>query len=203
MTWFHHTILAAFGFGVGASVGSFLNVCIWRLPRGESLVRPASRCPRCGSSIVALDNVPILSWLALGGRCRHCAGPISTRYPLVEAVVGLQFAVLFVADLALDRLDLFDRGPIEVLAPLTYHLALVSLLVTAAMIVRDRRTAADADPVPGASSLGPATLPLLTLLAALAGLQANDVIGSVLNALLLAVFVLATIPPRSTVGRAC
>jgi leader peptidase (prepilin peptidase)/N-methyltransferase len=206
MTWFHRAILAAFGFGLGASVGSFLNVCIWRLPRGESLIRPASRCPRCGSSIVARDNVPILSWLALSGRCRQCAGPISARYPLVEGVVGLLFAVLFVADLPLDR---FDRGPVGVLAPLTYHLALVSLLVTAATIVRDRRTAADPVLVlvPGAraraSSLGLATLPFLTLVAALAGSQANDLVGSGLNALLLAVFVLASIPPHSTLGRAC
>jgi leader peptidase (prepilin peptidase)/N-methyltransferase len=203
MTWFHHAILAAFGFSLGASVGSFLNVCIWRLPRGESLIRPASRCPRCGCSILAFDNVPILSWLALGGRCRHCAGPISTRYPLVEAAVGLQFAFLFVADLALGRLDLFDRSPVAILAPLAYHLALVSLLVTAAMIVRDRRTATDPVLVPVASKPGAATLPLLTPLAALAGLQANDPVGSVLNALLLAVFVLATIPPRSALGRAC
>jgi len=71
---------------VGAVVGSFLNVCIWRLPRGESVVRPRSRCPRCGTPIRARHNVPVLSWFWLRGRCAACGAPISPRYPLVEAL---------------------------------------------------------------------------------------------------------------------
>jgi len=77
-------LLAVFA-AVGAITGSFANVCIHRLPRGESVVRPASRCPSCGAGIAWHDNVPVLSWLVLGGRCRTCRAPISPRYPLVEA----------------------------------------------------------------------------------------------------------------------
>jgi leader peptidase (prepilin peptidase)/N-methyltransferase len=73
----------------GMIVGSFANVCIYRLPRGESLVRPRSRCPACGAPIAALDNIPVLSWLFLGGRCRRCRGRISGRYPAVEMANGL------------------------------------------------------------------------------------------------------------------
>ncbi|MGD2135721.1 MAG: prepilin peptidase [Gemmatimonadales bacterium] len=76
----------------GAAVGSFLNVCIVRLPADESLCRPRSRCPRCGHPIAWYDNVPILSWLALGGRCRGCRERISVQYPLIELVVALLWA---------------------------------------------------------------------------------------------------------------
>jgi leader peptidase (prepilin peptidase)/N-methyltransferase len=69
---------------VGATVGSFLNVVIARVPAGESIVRPRSKCPRCGKPIAWYDNVPVLSWLVLRARCRTCKAPISVRYPLVE-----------------------------------------------------------------------------------------------------------------------
>ena len=69
---------------LGAAIGSFLNVCIARLPAGESVVRPRSRCPACGESIAWYDNLPILSWLFLRGRCRHCRERISWLYPAVE-----------------------------------------------------------------------------------------------------------------------
>ena len=84
--------LAIVGLVVGLHVGSFLNVVIHRVPRGESVVRPRSRCPACGNGIAFYDNVPVLSWLMLGGRCRHCQAPISFRYPLVELVTGAVFA---------------------------------------------------------------------------------------------------------------
>lgn len=77
----------------GALWGSFLNVVVHRVPAGLSVVRPRSRCPSCGTAIAARDNVPLLSWLWLRGRCRHCKAPIAVRYPLVEAV----FAVLVLA----------------------------------------------------------------------------------------------------------
>jgi leader peptidase (prepilin peptidase)/N-methyltransferase len=72
----------------GAVVGSFLNVCIIRLPLDQSIVRPRSRCPRCAKPIAWYDNIPVLSWLVLRGRCRHCGTPISLQYPIVEAMVA-------------------------------------------------------------------------------------------------------------------
>ncbi len=71
---------------LGAAIGSFMNVCVHRLPHGESVVRPRSHCPSCGTDISARDNIPILSWLLLRGRCRGCGERISMRYPLVELV---------------------------------------------------------------------------------------------------------------------
>lgn len=79
---------------LGLLVGSFLNVVIWRVPRGESIVRPRSRCPRCDTPIRPRDEVPVASWLILGGRCRDCSQPISARYPLVELGTAIVFAVL-------------------------------------------------------------------------------------------------------------
>jgi leader peptidase (prepilin peptidase)/N-methyltransferase len=73
---------------LGAIFGSFLNVVVYRLPRHESIVTPASRCPGCGTPVKPYDNIPILSWLLLRGRCRGCAEPISPRYPLVEALTA-------------------------------------------------------------------------------------------------------------------
>ena len=80
---------------LGAAFGSFLNVVAFRLPRGESLVRPRSRCPACGTPIKPYDNVPVLSYLLLRGRCRACKAPIPWRYPLIElATAGLSIAVV-------------------------------------------------------------------------------------------------------------
>jgi leader peptidase (prepilin peptidase) / N-methyltransferase len=79
---------------LGAIVGSFLNVVIHRLPRGESLVSPGSRCPSCGAPVAPYDNVPIVSWLVLRGRCRHCGAPISPRYPAVELLTAVTFAAV-------------------------------------------------------------------------------------------------------------
>ncbi|MFB9377822.1 prepilin peptidase [Kineococcus gynurae] len=78
----------------GLLIGSFLNVVIHRVPMGESVVSPPSRCPGCGAGIRPYDNVPVLSWVLLRGRCRSCAAPISARYPLVELATGLLFAVV-------------------------------------------------------------------------------------------------------------
>ncbi len=78
---------------LGAVVGSFLNVVIYRVPRGESLWWPGSQCPSCGAAIRAWNNVPVLAWLWLRGRCRDCRAPISPRYPLVEALTALLFAL--------------------------------------------------------------------------------------------------------------
>lgn len=78
----------------GMVIGSFLNVVIHRLPLGESVVKPRSRCPHCGHEITALENIPVLSWLALRGKCRSCGAPISIRYPLIELGTGLLWAAV-------------------------------------------------------------------------------------------------------------
>jgi leader peptidase (prepilin peptidase) / N-methyltransferase len=86
--------LILFAATIGLVVGSFLNVVAWRLPRRESLVRPRSRCPRCAAAIAPYDNVPVLSWLALRGRCRHCGARISAKYPVVELATGVLYALV-------------------------------------------------------------------------------------------------------------
>jgi leader peptidase (prepilin peptidase) / N-methyltransferase len=79
---------------LGALIGSFLNVVAWRLPRGESLLHPGSHCPSCGAPVKPYDNVPVLSWLLLRGRCRSCGAAISPRYPLVELLTAVVFALV-------------------------------------------------------------------------------------------------------------
>ena len=82
--WFLWTL----AFCLGASIGSFLNVCIHRIPAEESIVRPSSRCPGCRTPIAWYDNIPIVSWMVLGGRCRRCHATIAARYPFVELATG-------------------------------------------------------------------------------------------------------------------
>ena len=82
---------------LGALIGSFLNVVIHRVPLGESLVSPGSHCPSCGAAVRTRDNVPVLSWLLLRGRCRDCGAPISPRYPIVEAITAAAFAGVVLA----------------------------------------------------------------------------------------------------------
>lgn len=87
-------LLLGFAFVLGAVVGSFLNVCIYRIPAGESIVSPRSRCPSCGAPIRWYQNIPILSWIFLRGHCANCRVPISVRYALVEALTGLLFTLV-------------------------------------------------------------------------------------------------------------
>ena len=88
-------ILCFFSFALGACIASFLNVVIWRVPRGESIVNPPSHCPKCNAAIKWYQNVPILSWLALRGMCANCREPISPRYILVETLGGALFLAAF------------------------------------------------------------------------------------------------------------
>jgi leader peptidase (prepilin peptidase) / N-methyltransferase len=119
----------------GLLIGSFLNVVIARLPEGRSLVRPGSACPGCGAAIAWHDNVPVISFLALRGRCRACAMPISWRYPLVEAVTGALFGAAALA-----------FGP-------TLHAAVASALLAALLAITlidlERQIIPDAISLPG------------------------------------------------------
>jgi leader peptidase (prepilin peptidase)/N-methyltransferase len=87
-------MVVGFAAATGLAIGSFLNVVVHRVPAGLSVVAPASACPRCGHEIRARDNVPVLSWAVLRGRCRDCAAPISVRYPLVELATAALFALV-------------------------------------------------------------------------------------------------------------
>ena len=122
---------------VGVSIGSFLNVVAWRMPRGRS-INGRSICPRCQVQLRARDNVPVLGWLALNGRCRTCRLPISYRYPIVESVVGLSIAAIAVGELFLDSLPQsqtrlyrgsFVNLTIEFsgIATLVYHICAISV----------------------------------------------------------------------------
>src|SRR5436190_6443584 len=92
-----HAIFIFFVFALGACIGSFLNVVVWRLPRNESLVTPPSRCPKCGHKLAWFDNIPVFGWIFLRGKCRYCGEPISPRYPIVEAITGLLFVGYYVS----------------------------------------------------------------------------------------------------------
>jgi leader peptidase (prepilin peptidase)/N-methyltransferase len=87
-------LVVALAFVAGAAIGSFLNVVITRVPNHESIVRPASHCPSCGTPIAPYDNIPVVSWLVLRGHCRNCGWRIPIRYWLMEVGVGLLFAVI-------------------------------------------------------------------------------------------------------------
>jgi leader peptidase (prepilin peptidase)/N-methyltransferase len=113
-------LAAVFIAALGAIIGSFLNVVIYRLPREESIVFPNSRCPQCSTAIHAYDNIPVVSYLILRGRCRKCSAPISARYPAVEALTGILFAAVFLHDI------LARNGPT---AALPFDLLFVSALV--------------------------------------------------------------------------
>src|SRR5690349_12596837 len=91
-----HLVFIPFIFALGACIGSFLNVVVWRLPRGESLVTPPSHCPKCNTPLAWYDNIPVFGWIFLKGRCRYCREPISPRYPIIEAITGGLFVFYYV-----------------------------------------------------------------------------------------------------------
>lgn len=153
--------LYAIGFAatLGAVIGSFLNVVIYRVPRGESIVHPRSRCPGCGWALPAWANVPIVSYAALRGRCHGCGEPISLRYPAVE----LLCAALFVA------LVWFEPPGLRLFA----HWALLAALVAVAFIDLEHQIIPNAITFPGIgiglalSFVAPPPTPLLALVGAL------------------------------------
>jgi leader peptidase (prepilin peptidase) / N-methyltransferase len=123
-------------FVVGTVVGSFLNVCIYRIPWQKSVIWPGSRCPHCCAAIAARDNIPIVSWISLRGECRSCGAAISVRYPLVEALVGFLFLGAFLVDVILGpRVD-WGISAIQLTAA-AYHSVFLALLVAATFIDYD------------------------------------------------------------------
>lgn len=122
-------LIAALAFAFGLLFGSFLNVCIARLPKDESIMWPASRCPACGVPIKFYDNIPVLSFLLLGGRCRACRGPISLKYPAVElltAFITAAFAVKWQANPAWLAVALLAAYVLIVVSVIDFETMLIS-----------------------------------------------------------------------------
>ncbi len=92
---YYFIVFSCFSFWMGACIASFLNVCIWRIPRGESIVSPPSHCPNCNAAIRWYQNIPIISWCCLRGKCANCHKPISIRYTIVEAMGGILFLLTY------------------------------------------------------------------------------------------------------------
>jgi leader peptidase (prepilin peptidase)/N-methyltransferase len=130
-------------FAIGTVVGSFLNVCIYRIPWQRSVIWPGSRCPKCLHAIAARDNIPIVGWLALRGECRSCGAPIAARYPLVEALVGLLFVGVYLIDIVFGPRTPWGEIPAENFLSWFYHATLVALLVAATFIDYDTYTIPD------------------------------------------------------------
>lgn len=129
-------IFVAFAAGLvgilGLAIGSFLNVVVYRVPNGLSVVSPPSACPTCGSPIRPVDNIPVYSWLALRGKCRSCSLAISRRYPLVELGTGIFFAAIAIWYLICQTTGVSSSGGPEIIANV---LELVALLYLAAVSV--------------------------------------------------------------------
>ena len=123
-------LVAVFALALGLCIGSFLNVVVYRLPRGESLNHPSSHCPNCDHPVRPYDNVPVLSWLVLRGRCRDCGNPISARYPAVELLTGLLWLAVVLAR--------WDDA-----AEIVLGIALITLLVPVVFIDLEHRLIPD------------------------------------------------------------
>ena len=130
-------ICGFFSFWLGACIASFLNVVIWRVPRGESIVSPPSHCPKCGAPIRWWQNMPILSWLALRGKCANCRAPISPRYILVEILGGVLFLAAF---LRMGPVGLFDAAKV---VNLLVWWIWISLMIVGSMIDFDYKLLPD------------------------------------------------------------
>jgi leader peptidase (prepilin peptidase)/N-methyltransferase len=145
LNWLYVSALGLLIFLIGSVVGSFLNVCIYRIPWQKSVIWPGSRCPICYSAIAARDNIPMLSWIALRAECRSCGAPISIRYPLVEGLVGM----LFLGAYLVDAIGPWGQiVPFQLVAA-AYHGILIALLVAATFIDYDFMVIPDAITVTG------------------------------------------------------
>lgn len=136
-------VLLVFLMFLGGAIGSFLNVVIYRVPAGLSIVKPRSRCPRCFTPILARDNLPMIGWLLLRGRCRACRAPISARYPLVELAAGAAFTLLCVGEAVFPGAILpiprsVAVGGYPLFGSTVYHFALACGLGAAALMAHDR-----------------------------------------------------------------
>ncbi len=139
-------------FVLGTVVGSFLNVCIYRLPWEKSVIWPGSHCFKCLRPISPQDNIPVVSWIALRGECRSCGAKIAGRYALIEALVGLLFVGVYVVDVMLDPTRparMWGTIAVNDVAMLAYHLVLIALMVTATFIDYDLMIVPDSVTVPG------------------------------------------------------
>jgi uncharacterized protein (TIGR00730 family) len=144
--WWGNLLLAIWIWCFGANVGSFMNVVIFRVPAGMSVVYPGSKCPKCLNHIAWYDNIPVLSWLWLRARCRHCALPISSRYPTIEAIVAAIFLVLAFVQPVSGGMNLpylggrSHRGlDFSLWLMYSYHVLLLCVLICAAMIRYDQQ----------------------------------------------------------------
>jgi uncharacterized protein (TIGR00730 family) len=144
--WWGNLLLAIWIWCFGANVGSFMNVVIFRVPAGMSVVYPGSKCPKCLNHIAWYDNIPVLSWLWLRAQCRHCALPISSRYPTIEAIVAAIFLVLAFVQPVSGGMNLpylggrSHRGlDFSLWLMYSYHVLLLCVLICAAMIRYDQQ----------------------------------------------------------------
>lgn len=140
MSAIHHLILTLLFVVIGCCVGSFVNVCASRIPRGLSIVRPRSRCPQCRTAILGRDNIPIFGWLLLHGRCRACGTAIPLRYLLVELAMGLAFAGVYLASVFAAPGDLWEQqGAASVLGRLLIVWTATSVVVGTVLTALDVR----------------------------------------------------------------
>jgi leader peptidase (prepilin peptidase) / N-methyltransferase len=194
------TVTVILSFVVGLAVGSFLNVVAYRLPLRRSLVRPGSACPSCEQPIAARDNVPVLSYLLLRGRCRHCGERISPRYPAVELATGLLVAASFAvfglsAEAAIAAF--FCAALVAVSATdIEHRIVPNKIVLPAAAIVLVARTALDLSPEWALSALGAS----LFLFAAALAYPKGMGMGDVKLALLLGAALGRTVPVALLVG---
>jgi leader peptidase (prepilin peptidase)/N-methyltransferase len=132
----------------GACVGSFLNVVIWRLPQEKSIIRPGSHCPKCGNPIRWFDNIPLLSYVLLNGKCRKCKTPISLRYPFVEFLTAIVFVLIY----AIDMMGAWKLSPGNDVVALLVHWTFVAVVIAVTFIDFDLQI------IPDELSLGGAGL---------------------------------------------
>jgi leader peptidase (prepilin peptidase)/N-methyltransferase len=140
MSAIHHLILTLLFVVVGCCVGSFVNVCASRIPRGLSVLRPRSHCPRCRTTILARDNIPVFGWLTLRGQCRACGTAIPPRYLLVELAMGCAFGAVYLTSVFLAPGDFWEQqGAVWVFGRLLIFWTATSVVVTSLLTALDIR----------------------------------------------------------------